>query len=78
VITTIVLAGLIVTPADSLRRPPAPPPHDLEHPTQREMSEPGWRPWLRWDWCTDARGVRFRCQRWPSSVSKDFWGFDVV
>jgi hypothetical protein len=40
-----------------------PPPHDLEHPTQREMSDPSWRPWLKWEWCTDARGVRFRCQR---------------
>jgi hypothetical protein len=27
---------------------------------ERVMSKPGWRPWLRWDWCTDSNGVRFR------------------
>jgi hypothetical protein len=32
---------------------------------QREMDAPGsgWRPWQRWETCTDANGVRFRCLR---------------
>jgi hypothetical protein len=59
-ITITLVAGLLVTPVDSLRRPP--PPRD-DRPTQREMSEPSWRPWLRWDRCVDANGNRFRCQR---------------
>jgi hypothetical protein len=44
-----------------IRRPP--PPHDLEHPTSKEMSDPSWRPALKWEWCVDARGMRFRCLR---------------
>jgi hypothetical protein len=57
-ITLTLVAGLTITP--DIRRPP---PRDLEHPTQREMQDPSWRPWLRWGWCTDAKGVKFRCQQ---------------
>jgi hypothetical protein len=60
-ITLTLAAGLTITP--DIRRPPPPPPRDLEHPTQREMQDPSWRPFLRWGWCTDAKGVRFRCQQ---------------
>jgi hypothetical protein len=35
----------------------------FERPTLREMMDPAWRPWLRWDWCADARGVRFRDEK---------------
>jgi hypothetical protein len=58
---TITTVAVLLAANDPPRRPPQ--PRDLQHPTQREMSEPGWRPWMRWDWCTDARSVRFRCQR---------------
>jgi hypothetical protein len=58
------------SPLPDIHKPPVdirrPPPHDHgaeRHPTSKEMSDPSWRPWLRWEWCTDARGVRFRCQR---------------
>jgi hypothetical protein len=47
---------------ERIRRPP-PPRDPLEHPTSREMSDPSWRPALKWEWCVDRDGRRFRCQR---------------
>jgi hypothetical protein len=34
-----------------------------KHWREIERRDPSWRPWLREERCTDARGVRFVCRR---------------